>query len=313
MAQPQPSCGNRRVMSSFIPGRNVGIRPLLVLGLAGFPAPLAQAWREQVAIATTGAVQWRVGTIAEADAWLVDGSRTRRLEGGDWQVEAPGAPPLRFDPAALGKPVALALPVPDVEIDHRITFDPADPASLLLVLANFAQQLRSRAMLLHLAGLLAHRHARLKKSRGYRVTGGAGLIAVLDVDGDAGVHPEATVAQFEKAVWEPCAGGDIAIPDAFARGRTRQLLWEYAGRAQRELLPARYKSTAILLRDAPLLPQRLFNDAQLFVLREMKKSPRTYRQLCAGAPVAPADISRALSSLYIVGAIRSAEEEARAG
>lgn len=292
------------------------LKPVLTLGLIGF-APLES--QRIVQLAKEGPVrgiQWSLGDFADSDAWLASGARTRVLAHDEVAVDACGSASgeaaVRFWLPKVDRPIAFSRPFACKDFEPACSFDANSASSVLIVLAKFANWLRPRAVLLYLADLLTRHAGHMRKSRVYHVMAGHRLVAVVDLKGDVGVLPDVSLAEIAKAAWLPRPDSAAYIPDNFARRGTRELLWEYATRTERDLLPASFRTAAISLRTAPLLSQHLLTDAQLFVLRELKESPRTLRQLCAPGRFSASDIARALMALYVVGSVTSAPARAAA-
>ena len=286
-------------------------RPTLVLGLVGFSPAAAQKVRERVNGIPVGGVQWRLGNFSEADAWLVNGERTRVIAEDEVLVEsdAPGEAGVRFWLPQVDRPIAFSRPTEDFEPAYAFELD--CPSSLPVLLTKFAHLLRPRAMLLYLADLLAQNAPRLRRSRVYHLMSSHRLVAVVDLLGQSGVLPAVSLRELAEAAWVCRPDSAAYLPDSFARRDTRELMWEFASRSRRQLLPRRYKGVPLLLRKTPVLPQRLFTDTQLFALRELAKGPRSFEQLCASAGFGDTEVERALSALYLVGAIANPEKARR--
>jgi hypothetical protein len=282
-------------------------RPVLMLGLVGFTHEESRRIQSQLRLAPAiGGVQWRIGAFAGADAWLVNGARARLLAEDEVEVDSPPPDsPVRFWLPEVDRPIAFSVPLGSREFEPACTFDAASDSSLYILLAKFSQWLRPRAMLLCVVDLLVRQAGEIRKSRVYHLMAENRLVGVVDLKREIGVLPEATLAELARAAWSPRPDAAAYIPENFSKGGTSELLWEFAGRTRRELLPARYRTGLVSLRRAPLVAQRLFTDVQLLVLRELSASPRTLAELCATARVPAADVVRALGAFYLVGSIRS--------
>lgn len=289
-------------------------RPVLVLGLIGFTSQERHRIQSQLEIAPVGGVQWRIGNFADANGWLASGERTRVIADDEVVVDAgdADAKPVRLWLPQVDRPIAFSRPFASSEFDPAVSFELNSNTSLLIVLAKLSQWLRPQAMLLYLADLLVQNAGRMRKSRVYHLMQQWRLIGVVDLQGHIGVLPEATLGDIAGASWLPRPDSASYVPENFARRGTRELLWEFAGRSERDLLPARYREMPIALRKAPLVAQRLMSDAHLFVLRELAQAPRTFAQLCTSAPLPASEIARALAAMYLVGAITSLTESANA-
>jgi hypothetical protein len=129
------------------------------------------------------------------------------------------------------------------------------------------------------------------------------LLAVVDMHGDAAVRGTAGPADFEDAVWSRAS--DSVIPDTFVRASLSHLMWHYALRTHRDLLPTHYRSGLLYFRRAPRLPQRLLKDSHLLVMRELLLAPGTFADLQQRCGMADARLARELAALYFVGSITS--------
>jgi hypothetical protein len=128
---------------------------------------------------------------------------------------------------------------------------------------------------------------------------------VVNLQGEVGVLPTAGPADFEDAIWtpRPAAAGDI--PEQFVRASLSQLMWQYALRTTRDLLPKRYRSGLLYFRRPPRLPQRMLKDSHLLLERELAAMPASFDDLLERTGLSSARLSQDLAALYLVGAITS--------
>jgi hypothetical protein len=83
-----------------------------------------------------------------------------------------------------------------------------------------------------------------------------------------------------------------------------QVMWQYAQRTQRDLLPPHYRSHPLYFRRPPRLAHPQLKDAHLLVMRELMAHPgMTFLGLQQATGIAEAPLARVLSALYVVGAI----------
>lgn len=290
-------------------------RPVLFLGLVGFAPDEALRIESQLQLAPLGGVQWRLSCFQEADAWILNGARTRVLAD-DCVCVDPASErdtPVRLRLSDVDRPVAFSRPLANAAFEPKCSFDLDSVSSLMILLAKFSQLLRPRAMLLALADLLTQHAAGIRRrSRVYHLMCDNRLVAVVDVQGDIGVLPDATLGELARASWIPRPDPAGYVPDNFARKSIAGLLWTYARRTDRDLLPERYRHAPIHLKRVPLIAQRLFGDAQLYVLRELSEAPRTFGQLCDSATFSAQEIARALTAFYLVGSVTSSAQHADA-
>jgi hypothetical protein len=293
------------------PATPLGSHATLAVGLLGFDGAQASELASDIGRCGVGGVHWRTGLFRSADAWLVNGAQVRIEREDEIEVGCgDDAPPVRLQLSNVDRPIAFATPLPS-EFEPACTFDPDSFSSLTVALAKFASWLRPNLMLLQVADVLVHKYASLKRSQVYHLMADSRLVAVVDLKGDVGVAPQTTSAHLASAVWQPRPVSAGFVPESFARRSTRLLMWEYAGHANHDVLPKRYRTCLLYLRHAPLLPQSVFSDSQLLVLRELARQPSTLRALCERAALPPPEIERALTALYLVGSITSNAQRAQ--
>ena len=279
--------------------------PVLRLGLAGFTDH-----QQQMAVAVAGAqrcnrAQWTVAPLADADAWWVDGSRTQQLTPGTLRI-APGvagARSLQLVLPEVDRPLAFTRPVSARDFDAPLTFDLADPASGREVLRKFTAWLQPTLAQFNLASSIVE-HQPAFGTGSYEVLRGSDLIAVIDMALGTGVAPDAAPGDFEDATWCIRDRGGVEIPERFVHASVSQLMWQYAARTERDLLPRHYRSRPLYFRRPPRLPQRLLKDAHLLLLRELAAAPgQRFAQLQRSLGLDEGVLARHLASLYYVGAI----------
>jgi hypothetical protein len=229
-------------------------RPALLLGLIGFSEEERQAIAAQ--LLPGGELQWEISDVADADAWLVHGARTRVVATGEVVVDAAqsGDAPVRLSLPKLDRPIAFSKPLAEQEFRPAWTFDQS-PMSLLRMLAKFSRWLHTRLALLHVANVMIQNAPKVRRSRVYHVMGtDHRLLAVVDLHNQTGVSPEATMADIESALWLPRPESAAIIPEEFATRDTPELIWEFSTRTGRNLLPARFRRAPIGLQSSPLPP-----------------------------------------------------------
>jgi hypothetical protein len=288
-------------------------RPVLYLGLVGFAPGDGERIETQLQYAPVGGVSWRICRFSQADAWVFNGAHTRLCAEDEVCIEpaVPGETAVRLRLSEVDRPLAFSRPLADAEFEPACTFELNATSSLIVLLAKFSHWLRPRAMLLAVADLLTLNAASVRRrSRVWHLVCDNRLIGVVDLQGEVGVLPDATLGELSRASWLPRPDSAGYLPDNFARKSLAGLLWDYAGRTQRDLLPARYRHLPVYLKRTPLLGARLFDDAHLYVLRELGKAPRTLSQLCAPGKFAQPAIVQALTAFYLVGSITSSPKRA---
>nr|MDQ6880944.1 hypothetical protein [Pseudomonadota bacterium] len=99
--------------------------------------------------------------------------------------------------------------------------------------------------------------------------------------------------------------GPTAIPESFVRISLSELMWQYAVRTTRDVLPKRYRTKMLYFRRAPHLPQRLLTDSHLLLIRELATGIGTFADLQQRTGMGAGPLARILAALYLVGTITS--------
>lgn len=278
--------------------------PTFRLGLAGFE-PGEQQSIEKVLFAGAGeTTMWEVGTADNADAWWLNGARTQSLGGGRIRV-APGDPAgqsLQLHMPDIDRPVAFSQPVPST-LEVRCKFDLGVPASMKAVLRQFDAWLAPMAAQFCLASHIAEHQSALGAGK-FELRIDSELLAIVDMHGDAAVRGTAGPSDFDEAVWTRAADGGAA-PENFVHASLSQLMWQYAQRTHRDVLPRHYRTGTLYFRRAPRVPQRLLEDAHFLVMRELVLAPGTFAQLKHRCAMDDDRLARELAALYFVGSITS--------
>lgn len=278
--------------------------PVLRLGLAGFSAAQQARADDVLSSASTGRVAWQLGKFTEADAWWVNGTRTQMLADNTLRI-ASGVPTGRsisLNLQDVDRPVAFSTPLAPRNFEPALQFDLGSPASLAQVLGKFEAWLQPLAAQFCLASHLLE-HESVLGSGIYHVTSGGALLAVVNLQGGVGVLPTAGPMDFEDAIWTAHPAADDGIPDNFVQASLSQLMWQYALRTSRDLLPRHYRLGLLYFRRPPRLPQRMLRDSHLLLLRELAVTPATYADLQLSTGLSDDDLAHDLAALYLVGAI----------
>lgn len=283
--------------------------PVLRLGLLGFN-PAQQALFETALVMLRTRLRWRVVALEEADAICVNGSRVTPLADGSLQIaaSAPGAPPLRIEPTHAERPMAFTLPLAAGVVAGN-TFDMASPASTRAMLEKFEGWLRPLSVQFCLASRIVQ--ARLDVSATvYHVSVDGRLVAVVSRRSGVGVLPIADPFHLDNALWSRRPGPADEIPGHFVHVGLSQVLWQYAMRTQRNLLPTYFRSSPLYWCRSPQLPQRLFRDSHLLIVRELVRAPLTFVELGRRTGLPDTELSRDLAGLRIVGAVTHDRKQA---
>lgn len=280
--------------------------PVLRLGLAGFTTEQQERLAEVLASTAASGIAWEISRFSEADVWWVNGARTQLLADGTLRVASgvPAGRSTQLNLQEIDRPVAFALPLAPRNFEPAFVFDPASKASIEQVLARLEAWLRPMIAQFCLASQIVDQESVLGSGI-YHVSAHGKLLAVVNLRGDVGVLPTARPAEFEDAMWNHRPAGAALLPDAFERSTLSQLMWQYAVRTTRDLLPRRYRSGPLYFRRPPRLPQRLLKDSHLLLLRELAGAPGSFAELGQRTGLAGEALAQTLAALYIVGSITS--------
>jgi hypothetical protein len=280
--------------------------PTLRLGLAGFNLEQQEQLRQVITQDQAGGLPWEFAQLTDADAFFVNGARTQVLADGTLRVAAgmPSGRSVQIAVAEMQRPIAFAQPLP-LSFNSPHVFDAHRPDSVRAMLAAFEDLLRPLVAQVCLASQILEQESALG-SGVCQVEAASGVqLAVIDLRGDVGLLTTASPLEFDNAMWTPVPRESAGIPDHFFRTSLSHLMWQYALRTARDVLPARYRTERLYFRRPPRLPQRLLNDAHLLLLRELAYAPATFAELQQRTGSVGAQLARDLAALYLVGAITS--------
>ena len=284
--------------------------PVLRLGLVGF-APAEQDLLGAAVKNLDSGMSWQVTRFSQADAWCANGSGLMVLPDGFVQIgtAASGVRPIRLDLNQSDRPIAFSLPLA-AELPSAATFDLRSKASIRKVLARFEGWLGPMTVQMCLASHIAQENLDLSNGV-YHVTVKGRLYAVVSRSG-AGVLPIANPAELADATWARRPVFADEIPRHFLRIGFPQLMWQYAMRTTRDVLPVRFRTGLIYWRAPPQLPHRLLSDSHLLIARELAHAPATFRDLVQRTQLTDVQLARNLAALYVVGAITTNRRRASA-
>lgn len=284
--------------------------PVLTLGFAGFSPEQERAI--QAAAGASRLTHWRCGPMTGADAWLINGQCAQHLGEGRIRVASrqPGGRSVQLQLSTARRPVAVAEPAPAGLPASVGRFDVARPESLLQAVGVFEFVLAPEAAQFLLAAQIVEQQEVLAGGT-FELRAKGQLIAVVDMKGDACVLPSARPANFEVGVWGRVDRERLRVPGNFVRTSLAQLMWRYASRSTRDLLPPRYRKGPIFFRRPPRLDPVLVDEEHLLAMRELAIRPASYDELKGRLGMADALLARTLAALYYVGTITT--NRARAG
>lgn len=289
--------------------------PVLRLGLAGYTEVQQKIAAETAKAASGPGATWEVGAFADADAWWLEGRRTLLQPNQHLRVQpaVPSGRSVQIALADVDRPVAFSLPLAAAGFKPAVTFELEDRHAGVQVLHQFARWMQTMLAQFALGSSIADNQPTLGAGS-WEVLRGGDLLAVVDLRLGAGVEPSATPADFERASWCIRDRGAVMIPATFPRVSVSQLMWQYAQRTQRDLLPPHYRSKPLFFRRPPRLAQRQLKDAHLLLVRELVAQPgMTFHGLQLATGLGEVALVRCLSALYVVGSITSNPKRASGG
>lgn len=283
--------------------------PVFRLGLAGFGAEHQAEIARMLALSAGEANSWEVADIDAADALWINGARAQVI-GPDRIRVAPGMPTgrsLQFDLADMDRPVAFAEALPP-DLRALCTFDADVHASMVKALRQIETWLAPAIAQYSLASHIAEHQSALGAGK-FELRLNGELLAVVDMHGEAAVRSTAQPDDFDAgAIWQRAK--HTAVPDNFVCTSLSQLMWQYAMRTQRDLLPRHYRTGLIYFRRAPRLPQTCIKDSHLLAMRELMLQPATFAELQQRCGMDEERMSRELAALYFVGTVTSNRKRA---
>jgi hypothetical protein len=226
--------------------------PVLRLGLAGYTDTQTKAAAEAAASASSARAGWELGAFADADAWWLEGSRTLLLPNEHLRVQpaVPSGRSVQLALADVDRPVAFSHPLTAPGFKPAVTFNLGDRAAGVGVLNQFAGWLQVTLSQFALASSIADQQPSLNSGT-WEVLHDSDLLAVVDLKLGAAVMPGVTAKDFSDASWLIRDHGAVAIPANFARASVSQVMWQYAQRTQRDLLPPHYRGQQLFFRRPP--------------------------------------------------------------
>lgn len=285
--------------------------PLLRFGMIGFDASQRLQIESIVDALPAQTVMWQSGAMADADARLVCGEKTRAsptskttgIESVRILAGLPSEMAVTLNLSQIDRPLAFSLPLHDPAMEPLFTFDVAHPGSLQTVLKEFEQRLKSLRSQHVLGKQLIEREIDLTAAN-YHILQGGKLLAVMDlITWKIGMLPDTDPEQFEDALWEKRPLGGYDIPNSFAMTDAAQLRWIYAQHTARNVLPIRYRRGLIYLRQPPHIPISWLSDSHLRLIYVLSKQPATLMDLVDRTGLSYKALTRDLACLYFAAAL----------
>jgi hypothetical protein len=229
------------------------------------------------------------------------------------QPAVPSGRSVQLALADVDRPVAFSLPVTAPGFKPAVTFDMEDRDACVAVLHQFADWMQTMLSQFALASSIAENQPSLG-SGSWEVLLGSDLLAVVDLKLGAGVRPGVTARDLQGASWCIRDHGAVVIPQNYPRASVSQVMWQYAQRTQRDLLPPHYRTQPLYFRRPPRLQQRQLKDAHLLLMRELLAHPgMNFNGLQQATGLGTEALARVLSALYVVGSVTANAKRAMAG
>jgi hypothetical protein len=287
-------------------------QPVLRLGLLGFDAGGAQRLAHWAGLTQPGWPVWRESDPHQADAWMIHGGAVEVLGRDGVLIHHPQGSGewLALNRVEVDRPLAFAAPLPDGFASGEF-FQADDEHGVRLRLQRFEAWLRPLRSQFALGARLVERLGRDKNGVVHVLNEGR-LLAVIDLDRwQAGLFIPARPVDIDMAEWvsRPRLAGDI--PPAFMRLPLQRVLWTYAVRTTRDVLPARYRDQIIHLRRVPRLPARWFDGLHLMLMRELANQPADLQALAQRVGCPLAEVAHHLAALYYAGGVTTDADSAR--
>lgn len=299
-------------------GSNDADIPLLRFGMIGFNASQRQQIEEIVAALPAETAMWQPAVMAEADAWLVCGEKTRALSTpASTGIESlrilaglPSERAVTLNLHQTDRPLAFSLPLHDLAMEPMFTFEAASVDSVQEALKQLELCLQSLRSQFTLGKQLIERETELKAAT-YHVLYGGKLLAVMDFTlWKIGMRPDADPQQLETALWEKRPTEARNIPGNFVMTSIAQLRWIYAHHTLRDVLPRRYRHSLIYLRQSPQVPLSWLTDSHLHLIHELSMRPASFENLTQRTELSYEQLTRGLASLFFAASLTTTPEKA---
>ncbi len=260
--------------------------PQLNLALDGFSSQqvsLLEAWlQEYCQQIDTSAIQWKITGSESADALLK-------------------AQALPFNRA--GPKIFTSVFWPSHAVQQQENLEQSRER-FWQVLADLDMPMQPNALRYVLASQLVERHVAKEELKGlWHVQSTDTLLAVVDFERlQVSIRPDAHYLELENAHWASRSMRAFA-PEKFQNISIERLMWDYARRSERNILPARYSQRMITLRRYPRLSLTAMSEIELALLTLLREQAYTLAQLSMKLSLSKERISHLLGALYFSGAI----------
>ncbi len=279
-------------------------QPILRLGLIGFPDNVTAQLVHWLSREVEGWPQWTIAPFDKADAWWINGrsivdfdDKVLTLHTGRLDQDL-----IKINPTDSTRPIAFAGKLPSaLEVEQQV--DLRHDASMRQHLQNFEAWLRPLRAQFALGADLVERESELKPGV-YQITLQGRLLAVIDLfKWRAGILPTARPVDFNQAAWDHRPPSASDIPSSFIQMTVSHLMWIYATRTRRDVLPQRYRKNKIYFRRLPRMPAGWLQDEHLLLVRELSIHASTLDGLVLRTGIAPVLLAQYMAALYFAGSI----------
>ena len=281
-------------------------QPVLRLGLIGFTVADTARVADALSREVEGWPLWSLTPYEKADGWWIACRCITDIQKDVLTVDTGHAaqPWLRLNPAEVDRPIAFAGKLPSV-MQASETVNPEQEASVRQQVQRFEAWLRPLRSQFALGAELVERETTLTPGV-YQISLQGRMLAVIDLfRWRAGILPTARPVDFAQALWERRPPSASSIPEKFIHLSISQLMWIYASRTRRDVLPARYRKNTIYFRRLPRLPVGWMHDEHLLLLRELSTRAGTLDDLMLRTGMSAFMLARHLAALYFAGSITS--------
>lgn len=288
-------------------------QPVLGLGLLGFSDAAGlrlQAWAAQT---PAGWPEWRTCDPHLADAWMIAGDAVNVLGRDELVIRHPhgSGERLTLNRAEVDRPLAFAIPLPEGFASAEF-FEADSEGSVRQRLQRFEAWLRPLRTQFALGARIYDHMDQMRSGGVVHLSAGDRLLAVIDIQRwQASLLIPARPIDLAMAEWTFGAKLSLEVPPSFIRLPLHRVMWNYAVRTRRDVLPHRYREQSLYLRRVPRLPAHWFGEFHLVLMRELMDRPATFAQLRDRTSSSDPDLARHLAALYHGGALTTDVDSAR--
>jgi DNA-binding transcriptional ArsR family regulator len=288
-------------------------QPILRLGLLGFPEPAGLRLQHWAGQTLAGWPEWRCCDPHLADAWMIDGASVEVLGRDEVVIRHPHGSDerLTLNRAEVDRPLAFATPLPEGFASAEF-FEAAEESSVRQRLQRFEAWLRPLRSQFALGAQLVERLPQFKQGGVVHLRLEDKLLAVIDIERwQVGLLIPARPVDLAMAEWIHKPGLAREVPPSFIRLSLHRVMWTYAVRTLRDVLPQRYRDATLYLRRVPRLPAHWLDEVHLQLMRELMAQPASLRQLQQRTGLPETELGHHLAALYHAGALSTDADSAR--